>query len=82
MPPLPDVSSIVYFTGQERQERLIHAAMCDYGRQCVEDYKKSQKPVAWGSVGFGQVMNTTLKEAEAEKWKERGGNVIPLYRLD
>ena len=59
----------------------------DYGRQCVEDYKKSLKPVAWAVCSsLGTVWNTTHKVEEAGVWQRasHGGltSVVPLYRLD
>ena len=53
--------------------------MLDFGRQCVEDYKKSLKPVAWVAVGHE---NITLDEDQAAQWSDMGARVVPLYRLD
>ena len=40
------------------------------------------EPLAWAVmpiIGNGPAMNATHRKAEADSWREHGGNVVPLY---
>ena len=66
MPPLPDVSSIAYYDGQEK---LIHAAIRNYAEQYRKAWLASLKPVAWMTTWASFHMAPV-------------GSSTPLYRLD
>jgi predicted peroxiredoxin len=40
------------------------------------------EPVAWQSMHFGIPVSETHDPAEADKWKQNGGAVRPLYTAD
>ena len=57
--------------------------MIDYGRQCVEDYKASRKPVAWATYAqWGDMVTFDKPDWGKAEWKAPKPTTVPLYRLD
>jgi hypothetical protein len=84
LPPLPDADYLLaipdqpYDRGYTTTEDGYSAdQMSDYGRQCIEAYKKSLKPMAY--------MHSDQKYPllSLVSWDRVNGDFsIPLYRLD
>ena len=90
LPPLPDVSYIAYYDGQEK---MIHAAMRDYAVAAVKAYKASLKPVAWGVPNsriterqpFMSLLHELPKDGGVDGRRKTPlyeAMLVPLYRLD
>ena len=86
LPPLPKLDAFIAYphgkdivTGESMDtlyRKDVERLMRDYGRQCIEDYKKSLKPVAWLDIEYGSLHKADIVG------RTRHPAFVPLYRLD